>query len=30
MCLTYAAIELINYADETLCEDGYITADKKS
>ena len=28
MDLTYAAIELFNYADETLCEDGYITTDK--
>ncbi len=28
MVLTYADIELFNYADETLCEDGYIAADK--
>jgi clan AA aspartic protease len=28
MGLTYADIELFNYADETLCEDGYISADK--
>lgn len=28
MGLTYADIELFNYADETLCEDGYLPAEK--
>lgn len=28
MGLVYAEIELYNYADETLCEDGYLGADK--
>ena len=28
MGLVYADIELFNYADETLCEDGYLPMDK--
>ena len=28
MVLVYADIELFNYADETLCEDGYLPKEK--
>ena len=28
MSLVYADIELFNYADETLCEDGYLLKEK--
>ena len=28
MGLTYANLELINFADETLCEDGYLAKEK--